>query len=153
MYGGRVVEDPKLRRIQFELDQDANAYPPAAVETLWSIDLGDGSYELNNIPFFAKEVSLGDVVEVDEMTSPPTFVRVIRRGGHATLRVIVFDAQSVQHARRALVDLGATTELSHLPRLFAIDVPPAASLAAIRAFLAEGAAAVRWDWEESDVPG
>ena len=144
--------DTRLRRIQFELQQDEDGYPPMASETLWAMDLGNETYELVNIPFFARGVSSGDVVSAPEVDGLPTFSHVIRRGGHATLRVVLFDEAVASEARQALVELGAASEGSHLRTLFSVDVPPMASLAAIRAFLAEGAAAGKWDWEESDVP-
>jgi uncharacterized protein DUF4265 len=34
----------------------------AEVETLWAFDLGEGRYRLDNSPYFAYGVSVGDVV-------------------------------------------------------------------------------------------
>ena len=53
------------RRIQFRLTLDEDGYPPASGETLWATALGDGTYRIDNIPFFATGVSLGDVVEAE----------------------------------------------------------------------------------------
>jgi uncharacterized protein DUF4265 len=140
------------RRILFQLSQNEDGYPPLAVETMWATYVGEGAYRIDNIPFFATRVSLGDVIEADLIDGRPTFARVRERGGHSTLRVVAFDAATVPEVRSAIQELGCATELSHLPRLISVDVPPSASLEALRAFLAAGAAQGRWDYEEADVP-
>ena len=140
------------RRIQFRLTQDEDGYPPASGETLWATALGDGSYRIDNIPFFETGVSLGDVVEAEMIDGLPTFARVRRRGGHATLRVAVVEVATVPELRSAVEALGCSTELSHLPRLVSIDVPPSASLETLRAYLVAGSGQGRWDYEEADVP-
>ncbi|MEW6226126.1 MAG: DUF4265 domain-containing protein [Chloroflexota bacterium] len=145
------MEASSRRRVTFELQPDEGGNPPVASETLWATHLGGDAYELDNIPFFAIGVSLGDVVEAPEADGLPTFVRVLRRGGHATLRVATEEA-AIADIRAALVELGASTELSHLPSLVSVDVPPTAPLDAILALLADRAADGNLDWEEADVP-
>ena len=140
------------RRILFQLSQNEDGYPPLAAETMWATYLGEGAYRIDNIPFFATRVSFGDVIEADLIDGRPTFTKVRERGGHSTLRVVAFDAATVPDLRSAIRELGCETELSHLPRLISVDVPPSASLEALRAFLTAGAAQGRWDYEEADVP-
>ena len=147
-----MTEDRPIRRVDFRLQPDESGYPPATVETLWAVDLGDGRYRLDNVPFFAVGVSLGDIVEAPVIDGRPTFSIVKQRGGHATLRVVVFDAGAVGEVRAMLAELGASTELSHLPRLISVDVPPTASLEVIRRALAAGEDDGRWSYEEADVP-
>jgi hypothetical protein len=146
-------DDPTTaRRILFPLSQDADGYPPLAAETMWATYLGEGAYRIDNIPFFATRVSLRDVIEADLIDGRPTFARVRERGGHSTLRVVAFDAATIPELRSDIRELGCETELSHLPKLISVDVPPSASLEAVRKFLAAGAAQGRWDYEEADVP-
>jgi Domain of unknown function (DUF4265) len=85
MTGG--VDSSTARRIYFRLSKDADGYPPASGETLWATAVGQGAYRIDNIPFFATGVSLGDVVEAQAIDGLPTFVKIRQRGGHATLRV------------------------------------------------------------------
>lgn len=148
-----MTESESRRRIDIRLDVDAEGYPPFGVETLWAIELGQDQYRLDNIPFFAVGVSLGDIVVAPLADGRPTFSIVRQRGGHATLRVVVFETEAVSGVRAMLAGLGASTELSHLPRLISVDVPPEASLDEIRRVLAEGESVGRWTYEEADVPG
>ncbi len=146
------VKASAARRIYFRLSKDADGYPPASGETLWATAVGQGAYRIDNIPFFATGVSLGDVIEAQAIDGLTTFVKIRQRGGHATLRVAVVDAATVPDVRAAIEELGCATELSHLPRLISVDVPEASSLDEVRSFLAAGADQGRWDYEEADVP-
>jgi hypothetical protein len=142
----------KMRRIQFPIEHDADGYPPISGETLWASEIGSGVYRVENIPFFATQVSFGDVVKTKLVDGMPTFVRGEERGGHSTFRLVVFNDGDVAQLRSALRGLGVSTEGSHLPRLFSVDVPPEADLSTIRAFLRRGIASGKWDVEEADVP-
>ena len=44
-------------KVRFHVAQDADGYPPAeyAVETLWATHLGELSFQIDNIPFFARD--------------------------------------------------------------------------------------------------
>jgi hypothetical protein len=61
------------------------------VETLWAFDLGQDAYRLDNSPFYAYSVSVGDVVfaPVDPQDERPTFQRVLEKSGNRTVRVIL----------------------------------------------------------------
>jgi hypothetical protein len=145
--------DPSTtRRIYVPIAHDANGFPPVSGETLWATALSNGAYRIDNIPFFATRMSFGDVVEAEIIEGTPTFTRVRQRGGHATLRVVVFDLATMADLRSSIEQLGCASELSHLPRLVSVDVPASASLELVRAFLAAGAEQGRWDYEEADVP-
>jgi hypothetical protein len=148
-----VTEDPSLTRIDFLLEPDADGYPPASVETIWAVDLGDGTYRLDNTPFFAKGVSAEDVVEAPITDGRPTFSIVLRRGGHSTVRVVVFDPTKVADTRAMLAGLGASSELSHIPQLISVDIPPEARLEEILRVLAAGESGDRWTYEGADLPG
>jgi hypothetical protein len=48
----------------------------------------------------------------------------VRPSGHSTLRIITFDPDAVAEVRADLRKLGCATELSHIPTLIAVDIPP-----------------------------
>jgi Domain of unknown function (DUF4265) len=60
-------------------------------ETLWATPLGRHRYRLENCPFFAYGVSWRDVVEARPPAKRelPLFVRVTKKSGHRTVRVIL----------------------------------------------------------------
>ena len=57
------------------------------VETMWASVLNDGTYEIDNSPFEAYEISYQDVVAAHMQDGRLVFDRVVRRGGHSTYRV------------------------------------------------------------------
>jgi hypothetical protein len=36
-------------KVLFDLEQDEDGYPPAAAETLWAVQVGDGLFQIDNI--------------------------------------------------------------------------------------------------------
>jgi hypothetical protein len=114
--------------------------------------MGDGLYRIENVPCFAKRVSLADLVDAELVDGLPTFKSVRERGGHSTLRVAVSNRDDIPGLRSKLEELGAPTEVSHLPRLISVDIPPGASLDDIRVYLNAGATSGAWEVEEADVP-
>ena len=112
-------------KIFFVLDV-RDGWPPVAVETLWVSQVGGDTYEVENIPFFAKDVALGDLV-AGRLREDRTleFVGVVQRGGHSTLRVICLEQEHVNRVAGKLHDVGCAIERSPFPRMFAIDVPSA----------------------------
>ena len=120
-------------RIAFELEQDEDGYPPVSVETLWATPTPEGFWRIDNIPFFVYGIAPFDIIEAHG--DPLTFERVVQRGGHATLRVMLSKSADAARLRAALNELGCASEASHLSILIAVDVPPAVQVEDVRAFL------------------
>jgi len=58
------------------------------VETLWAFSLGGDRYRLDNSPWYAYGVSMGDVVEAPAgEDGRPTFAKVLEKSGFRTLRI------------------------------------------------------------------
>ena len=82
------------------------------VESVWAIPVEDG-YQLDNIPFHAREVALGDVVRVTkEADGALRFDGLVRASGHSTIRLWFASAGDVQGTRDELRRLGCPSELS-----------------------------------------
>ena len=56
-FGGLSREMTKSEIVWFRLDQDEDGYPPVQTESVWAIPFGEGTYILDNVPFFAEGVS------------------------------------------------------------------------------------------------
>jgi hypothetical protein len=136
-------------KLLFDLEQDEDGYPPASAETLWGIRVGEGLFKLDNIPFFAFGVAVNDIVSAVPEEGGFRFKEVVHPSGHSTIRVIVYDPLAVPTVRELFHQLGCSTEQSHLPRLFSIDVPPAVSLEKVRQVLESGKEEGRWGYEEA----
>jgi uncharacterized protein DUF4265 len=134
-------------------DVDPMAWHGHSSESLWAATRNEG-YELRNVPFFAKEVSLGDVVAgTRDGEGMVRFSRVIERGGHSTIRVVT-SADQASHAAfksslEALLRLGCHYESGSVQDLsvFAIDVPPNSDIGEVYLALELGREAELWDWE------
>jgi Domain of unknown function (DUF4265) len=121
------------------------------VETLWAFDLGNDRYRLDNSPFYAYSVSLGDVVyaPIDAAEGRPTFKTMLKKSGNRTVRVF-FD-EPVQAGNdsdillQGLVAMGCEFEGAN-PRYVAVTIPPQVELAAVRDYLVEN----ELTWEHAD---
>lgn len=134
----------------FELEQDDEGYPPVNVESLWVSERLDGLYEIDNIPFFVRDIALSDIVFgcLDE-NNVLWFQGVAQPSRHRTLRVLTKSEHDVSGVRDALKRLGCSSEGSHIAKLISVDVPPNVIYDDLRAFLDEGEANGQFEYEES----
>ncbi|MEU2729586.1 DUF4265 domain-containing protein [Streptomyces griseoviridis] len=143
-------------KVHFRLDVDEDGWPPAGVESLWAVRLGDGTVRLDNTPWFVRGVACGDIVGVELEDDGVLYAReTVQPSGNCTIRLIVLRDEGSAAARQTVLDsfhrLGATGEgLQHF-RMVALDVPPEADLPEIRKLLEHGAAQEWWQWEEGCV--
>jgi hypothetical protein len=135
-------------RVTFRLETGEDGFPPANTERLWAVPMEDGTWLIDNTPFFTRDVSSGDRIAVTSDDTGLCFSHVVQRGGHSTMRVVLFGPEHRDELRSGLVARGCGMELSHLPNLLSVDLPPEASLEGVRTFLRIGAESGKWDWEE-----
>jgi hypothetical protein len=140
-----------LVRIVFRLERDEDGYPPYDTERLWAKRLGSDTFEIDNIPVFARDVSLGDHVSAIDEEGQLTFRSVIARGGHSTVRVVTPADADGHLLLRSFVDLGCTARESRINGFYTIDVPPSVSLSTVERLLEDGERKGLWDYEESAI--
>jgi hypothetical protein len=144
----------ELRKIGFLLTKDEMGYPPAENEWLWASAAKDDRWMIDNIPWYSREVSLGDVVEVEEDEGQLWFRKTAEPSGHSTLRVIVREqAPATTAALRARLEaLGCSSEQwSEELRLLAVDIPPGIEIGPVIALLEDGEAQGTWGWETGKI--
>lgn len=119
-----------------------------ASEGLWAESLGTNRFRLRNIPFFAYELSLDDVVQVGH-----SGVDVIERAGHSTYRVFLRDGLPPSDLDEWLgrLELAGANYERATARLIALDVPPAADVFGVYDVLKQGTDRHVWDFEEGHV--
>lgn len=139
-------------KVLFEVDP--MAWHGHASEALWAADKKNGLYRLENVPFFAKDVSYGDVVAGSEDSDGNIRFRgVITRSGHSTVRVVGPSEQTAQSpfctSLEELLKLGCRYESGTIQDLavFAVDVPPSSDIGEVYRALEQGREAELWDWE------
>ena len=135
-------------KVLFRVPEDDGS---AQVETLWATSLGNDEYRLENSPFYAYSVSWEDVVfaPFDPAEERATFLRVVRKSGNRTVRVIfdppVQDGNVSDRVLQGLVDLGCSYE--GIDRLYmSINIPAAVDLSAVCQYLD----LKRSEWEHAD---
>lgn len=119
------------------------------VESMWTQKRDDG-YEIDNIPFWVKELAVGDVVSAEpDDDGALWFTGLVRPGGHSTVQIWFSSEADVQSVRDALKQLGCASEISELPRLIAVDVPPTTNYEEVKRFLDEGESRGIFEYQEA----
>ncbi len=145
-------------KMHFDLSPDENGYPPVSSESMWAVPLGQSRFRLDNIPFFICGVSCFDVVSARMDTNGLLkYERLLQAGGHSTLRVLFYETSSdtrpiqerVNELRSAFRELACTSELSHIPRLISLDVPPEVNINDALRILDAGEKQELWEYEEA----
>jgi len=145
-------------KVHFDLSQDDDGYPPATSETLWAVPMGESRFRIDNIPFFVYDVSCFDIVSAQKTSSGQLkYDSLLEPGGHSTIRVIFYDqprdprqlTERISGLRKSFRELGCSSELSHIPSLVAIDIPPEVALAKAKLILDNGKKQGLWGYEEA----
>lgn len=137
-------------KIQFHLEQE-DGWPPASVEFLWAFRTVDGYYQIDNIPFFAHDVSLGDVVSATpEEGGIFVFDRVIVPSGNSTIQVLLFDETVFDSLRQALIETGCECESNQKAGVsLSVSVPPHLDINQVWDYLDRGLDRRLWDYEDA----
>ncbi len=81
-------ERPGFVKVRFRLEQDEDGYPPAGSEGLWAVPLGGDAYRIDNTPWFARNVAVGDVFLAESDTDGRLWaIERLRWSGNCTIRV------------------------------------------------------------------
>jgi len=139
--------------VKVVFDVNSEAWHGHSSESLWASPMNDG-FELQNVPFFALGVSLGDVVEGEkDKQGNLRFAGVLRRGGHSTVRVVAPTEDSekspFQDSFEKLVAAGCRYESGtvHDLSVFAVDIPPDSDIGVVYRVLEAARESGVWDWE------
>ena len=110
-------------KVVFRIEKGEDGYPPFDLEGVWAEETTDGGFVIDNIPFFARQATLGDVVEVRHTEGATFYLSTRQRSGNSLLRVVFFEGHDPSNLRFDLAKLGCSTEQSHLQSLIAVNVP------------------------------
>ena len=93
-------------QITFRLERDEDGYPPSDWERLWAQRLPDGSYEIDNLPFYVRDISLGDRVCATLMNGELHFEKLLIPSRNSIVRVLVKRTDQVEVFRAELRAMG-----------------------------------------------
>ena len=141
----------KYEKVIFRLEKDAGGYPPDDWESLWAYEVEPGLYSIDNVPFFARGVSWGDVVSVERRGNELHFKEVVRPSRHSVIRVIVYDSSQVAQVHENLKSMKCDTEQSHFRVCLQSIVRPLRICEKFGPFWKKGEADGRWTYEEASI--
>jgi len=136
-------------KVHFRLVQDEDGYPSAAVESLWAAPVAEpNEYVVDNIPFFARDATIGDTIRIREESEHWWFERIVRPSRNSLIRVVFFDRTCVEKIGERLVSLGCSIEYSKDINLMAINIPINVALIDVQSYLKAEASKGSIDFEE-----
>jgi hypothetical protein len=155
---GASGAEPVRVKVHFCLGRDETGYPPVDSETVWAIAKGENLFRVDNIPFFVTGVSCFDIVSVRrEGDGQLWYDQLLEASGHTTIHVILYRDSSderpleerVESLRKAVKEIGGSSELSHISNLIAVDLPPEIPLRPLKELLEKGQESGFWDYREA----
>jgi Domain of unknown function (DUF4265) len=138
-------------KVYVHLEVDDSGYPPVSSEFLWCIPTTQGSYIVDNIPFYAREISMGDEVTADVFEGLLAFRSVLKPSANSTIRVFVKQKEAQERIISRLHKFGCNTEAMEGTPLIAVSLPPDCHLQEALAFMDEEAGLGTVAIEESSV--
>lgn len=114
------------REIWFRIEKDSSGYPRSADWETLAAEVVKNGFKLTSIPFFIKNVSWGDVVNVlDPNSDVLEFSQVAERSNHSTLRLLLSEDEE-EHSKDVVKELEALGYLvdSDSDDFLAISIPP-----------------------------
>jgi hypothetical protein len=92
---------PGMFQVAFDLPQVSATWPPFRTERIWAKTHAPYQLELQNIPFFVRGVSCGDIIRAkpDHERRELVFDGLVSHSEHSTIRVILRDKSQENRAR------------------------------------------------------
>ncbi|MET8182922.1 DUF4265 domain-containing protein [Streptomyces sp. NPDC005336] len=104
-------------KVYFRMEMDEDGWPPASVESLWAVELGDGTVRLHNTPWFVRGVASDDIVRVETDDEGVRWAgETVKASPNCTIRLIVLKDGGSAAARQSVLEtfLGTTGEVPPL---------------------------------------
>jgi hypothetical protein len=119
-------------------------------EGIWCLRDGK-NYVVDNIPFVAKRISLGDTIKAEYDADEKAFYfdDFVKVSGNTTVRLYFQDINIIEDTRSKLVELGCEGEIFLARKILAVNVPYNIEYKPIKKFLDEGEQQGKWTYEES----
>ncbi|WP_213937205.1 DUF4265 domain-containing protein [Pseudomonas sp. dw_612] len=125
-----------FHKIVFELTPDEDDYPPVSSESIWGVFKGEQTYEIDNTPYYVYGVSKGDWVLARPDGEELIAARVVKQGGHSTIRVFASNSNDKSKIIARLQLFGASCSSNQELSLFSVDIPAGCDFSEIDSYLA-----------------
>ena len=118
-------------KISFRLEKEENGFPPATTETVWAKRISEDQYKIDNIPFYVRGISSGDIVSITNESGGLVYDKLLTPSDNSTLRIIIMDKnekeETESNLRKYFIKLGCVIEGSQ-SGMFAVEVPVSVKL-------------------------
>ena len=138
------MKEEKHIKVLFKHD----AFEEENVEGAWTKQIGE-NFMLDNILFYAKEYSWGDIISAEEIDGELYAKDLIEESGHSTVRILLSKESLVKPVRAELEKLGCSSELSNYKKLVSVDIPKIVKYSIIRSYLDSGEQMEKWEYQEA----
>lgn len=150
------MSDGDFVKVRFRLERDAEGWPPVASEGVWARPLGGGRYQVENTPWFVRNLANGDVVRAQPDADGALWaMERVEWSGWGTIRVIPRPDGPLAGSLAAVLEefglLDVSGEGLEQYGIVALEIPPDADLGAIKDRLASGERSGLWYFEEGCV--
>ena len=128
----------KMKKLFLNLEV-IDGYPPVSMESIWAEETEEGYLKINNIPFYSKEISFGDIVSVIQTEENYLlYDKTIIHSKNSTLRIVFFNENQKFKDKilAKLIDLGCESEVFNV-NFYAINIPIQVDIEEIYYFLDE----------------
>jgi hypothetical protein len=105
------------------------------LESVWGRPTTGGHYVIAGLPYFAREATQGDIVDVRAEGAALWYRATVTASPNSLLRAVVPKGAWIEETKEELEDIGCTVDFAPLWQVLAVGVPPEASLEEVRAFL------------------
>lgn len=139
--------DPDQLKLLLRLPQSEDGLTPYGIESLWVSPRPDGTYEVDNIPFFSYDVAVGDVVRAEEDGGDLYFEELVQASGNSVIRVKLPNEAELLRLHDELRSLGCDSE--SFGTLLAVNIPAQVAYEPIFRLLEKGEKDDRWGFEEA----
>lgn len=119
-----------------------------AEERVW-IKAKGNYYEVRNIPFFAPNLALFDVIAVEEDSENLYFDDLIEASGHSAIQIIFFKTDENKRVIQKLENFGCQWEGMYNEKYFSVDISPQLDYTLIKQFLEKEAFKGVLDFKEA----
>ena len=152
MHQGPLISNQEGHtKVHVRLVKDQDGYPSDDWESLWAREVEPGVYLIDNVPFFARGISCGDLVSATDEGEGLVFGHVITPSRNSVIRVIVFEKEATAGLREELRKMGCESELCDIPGFFSLEIPGTVNAGPVRKFLDAKETSGVLEYEEASI--
>lgn len=118
------------------------------IEGIWA-KKGKDFYKVDNIPFYIKNIAIGDIVSVEKDKDELFFNEIVKTSGHSTIQIVFFEYKEKNRVLTELENFGCHWEESDNRNLVSIDIAPNINYKAIIQYLEKEVSITNLDYREA----